>query len=69
MDKLNKSERQKMEAKANAEGYEPTKGAKYGWYKKEVDGTLRHFKWNPEKGTFEMKTKVNFVTDDGRALK
>ena len=67
--KLNKSERQKMEAKANAEGYEPTKGAKYGWYKKEVDGTLRHFKWNPEKGTFEMKTKVNFVTDDGRALK
>lgn len=67
--KLNKSERQKMEAKANAEGYEPTKGAEYGWYKKEVDGTLRHFKWNPEKGTFEMKTKVNFVTDDGRALK
>lgn len=67
--KLNKSERQKMEAKANAEGYDRTDGAEYGWYQKIVKGKRRHFKWNPEKGTFEMKTKVNFVTDDGRALK
>ena len=67
--KLNKSERQKMEAKANAEGYEPTKGAEYGWYKKEVKGKLRHFLWNPKTETFEMKKKINFVNDKGEPLK
>lgn len=57
-----------MEAKANAEGYEPTDGAEYGWYPKRVKGT-RHFKWNPETETFEMKKKVSFVADKGEALK
>ena len=66
---LNQSEREKMKAKAKEEGYEPTNGAEYGWYQKRVKGTLRHFKWNPETETFEMKKKVSFVTDKGEALK
>lgn len=42
--KLASPERKIMEAKAKKEGYEPTYGAEYGWYKKEVKGKLRHFK-------------------------
>ena len=67
--KLTSSEREIMEAKAEKEGYKPTDGAEYGWYQKRVKGTLRHFKWNPETETFEMKKKVSFVTDKGEALK
>lgn len=67
--KLTSPERKIMEAKAKKEGYEATYGAEYGWYKKEVKGKLRHFKWNPETETFEMKKKVNFVNDKGEALK
>lgn len=67
--KLASPERKIMEAKAKKESYEPTYGAEYGWYKKEVKGKLRHFKWNPETETFEMKKKVNFVNDKGEALK
>lgn len=66
--KLTSSERKIMEAKANAEGYKPTDGAEYGWYTKTVNKTLRHFKWNPETETFDIKKKVSFVTEDGRAL-
>lgn len=67
--KLTSPERKIIEAKAKKEGYEATYGAEYGWYKKEVKGKLRHFKWNPETETFEMKKKVNFVNDKGEALK
>ena len=68
--KLTSSEREKMKAKAKKEGYEATYGAEYGWYKKyDNKKTLRHFKWNPETETFEMKKKVSFVTDKGEALK
>ena len=67
--KLTSSERKIMEAKANAEGYIPTDGAKDGWYKKEVKGKLRHFLWNPKTETFDMKKKINFVNDKGEALK
>ena len=63
--KLTSPERKIMEAKAKKEGYEATYGAEYGWYKKEVKGKLRHFKWNPETETFEMKKKVKFVNDKG----
>lgn len=66
--KLTSSERKIMEAKAKEEGYEPTDGAEYGWYTKTVNKTLRHFKWNPETETFDIKKKVSFVTEDGRAL-
>lgn len=66
--KLTSSEREIMEAKAEKEGYEATYGAEYGWYKKEVKGKLRHFKWNSETKTFEMKKDVNFVTKDGKPL-
>lgn len=66
---LTSSERKIMEAKANAEGYIPTDGAKDGWYKKEVKGKLRHFLWNPKTETFDMKKKINFVNDKGEALK
>lgn len=66
--KLTSSERKIMEAKAEKEGYDPTNGAEYGWYKKEVKGKLRHFKWNSETKTFEMKKDVNFVTKDGKPL-
>ncbi len=67
--KLTSSERKIMEAKAEKEGYKPTDSAEYGWYQKRVKGTLRHFKWNPETETFEMKKKVSFVADKGEALK
>lgn len=67
--KLTSSERKIMEAKAKEEGYEPTKGAEYGWYTKTVNKTLRHFKWNPETETFDMKREINFVNDKGEALK
>lgn len=66
--KLTSSEIKIMEAKAKEEGYEPTNGAEYGWYTKTVNKTLRHFKWNPETETFDIKKKVSFVTEDGRAL-
>lgn len=66
--KLTSSERKIMEAKAEKEGYKPTDGAEYGWYTKTVNKTLRHFKWNPETETFDIKKKVSFVTEDGRAL-
>lgn len=66
--KLTSSERKIMEAKAKEEGYEPTNGAEYGWYRKYDKKKLRHFKWNPETETFDIKKKVSFVTEDGRAL-
>lgn len=66
--KLTSSERKIMEAKAEKEGYIPTDGAKDGWYKKEVKRKLRHFLWNPKTETFDIKKKVSFVTEDGRAL-
>ena len=66
--KLTSSERKIMEDKAQKEGYIPTDGAKDGWYTKTVNKTLRHFKWNPETETFDIKKKVSFVTEDGRAL-
>lgn len=66
--KLTSSERKIMEAKAEKEGYIPTDGAKDGWYRKYDKKKLRHFKWNPETETFDIKKKVSFVTEDGRAL-
>lgn len=66
--KLSAEEKSKMESKAKAEGFEPTKGAEFGWYKKQVKGTLRHFLWNPETQTFEMKKKVSFVNEKGEGL-
>ena len=66
--KLTSSERKIMKAKAKEEGYEPTNGAEYGWYRKYDKKKLRHFKWNPETETFDIKKKVSFVTEDGRAL-
>lgn len=67
--KLTSSEREIMEAKAEKEGYKPTDGAEYGWYKKyDNKKTLRHFLWNPKTETFDMKKKVSFVTDKGEAL-
>ena len=66
--KLTSSEREIMEAKAQKEGYIPTKGAEDGWYKKEVKGKLRHFLWNPKTETFEMKKKINFVNDERKPL-
>ena len=58
-----------MEAKAKEEGYEPTDGAKDGWYKKYDKKTLRHFLWNPKTETFDMKKEINFVNDKGEPLK
>ena len=65
---LTPSERKIMKAKAEKEGYKPTKGAEDGWYKKEVKGKLRHFLWNPKTETFEMKKKINFVNDERKPL-
>ena len=65
---LNQSEREKMKAKAKEEGYEPTNGAKYGWYQKYDKKKLRHFLWNPNTETFDMKRKVSYVTDKGEPL-
>ena len=67
--KLTSSERKIMEAKAKEEGYEPTDGAKDGWYKKYDKKTLRHFLWNPKTETFDMKKEINFVNDKGEPLK
>ena len=66
--KLTSSERKIMEAKAKEEGYEPTDGAKDGWYKKYDKKTLRHFLWNPKTETFEIKKEINFVNNEGKPL-
>lgn len=64
--KLTPAEKKIMKAKAQKEGYIPTKGAEDGWYKKEVKGKLRHFLWNPKTETFDMKKKVNYVDENGK---
>lgn len=66
--KLTPEEKTKMEAKAKKEGFNPTNGAEYGWYKKVVKGKLRHFHWNTEKQTFEEKKKVSYVNNKGEGL-
>ena len=66
---LTSSERKIMKAKAEKEGYTPTKGAEDGWYQKyDKKNTLRHFLWNPKTETFDMKKKINFVNDEGKPL-
>ncbi len=65
-EKLNKSERQKMEAKAKEEGYTPTKSAEYGWYQKEDNGKIIFLEWNPKKETFEIKNNVTRVNKKGK---
>ncbi len=66
---LTQSERKIMKAKAQKEGYTPTKGAEDGWYQKyDKKNTLRHFLWNPKTETFDMKKKINFVNDEGKPL-
>lgn len=67
---LTPSERKIMKAKAEKEGYEPTKGAEDGWYLKyDKNKKLRHFLWNPKTETFDMKRKINFVNDEKEPLK
>lgn len=67
---LTPSERKIMKAKAEKEGYEPTKGAEDGWYLKyDKNKKLRHFLWNPKTETFDMKKEINFVNDKGEPLK
>lgn len=65
-EKLNKSERQKMEAKAKEEGYTQTKSAEYGWYQKEDNGKIIFLEWNPKKETFEIKNNVTRVNKKGK---
>ncbi len=65
-EKLKKSERQKMEDQAKKEDYTPTDSAKYGWYTKKVDGQVRYFKWNPDKGTFKIQNNVIRVNKKGK---
>ena len=65
-EKLNKSERQKMEAKAKEEGYTPTKSAEYGWYQKEDNGKIIFLEWSPKKETFEIKNNVTRVNKKGK---
>lgn len=68
--KLTPAEKKIMEAKAQKEGYIPTKGAEDGWYLKyDKNKKLRHFLWNPKTETFDMKRKINFVNDEKEPLK